>query len=641
MPKESLRGSDVSELELDDEEFAEHTDIEEISADEVESLDDPVPGILSQSYPPELAADLNDLDEPAYPDEPDEDEPDDAELAAMADELGLGPSTEPPEAAAHKPVAPAGPVIDVPDELSPAEAGQLELGEVSALKVLFGCAIAASNGVARFRGEQGTVKLHYRGGTIETLRCTVPSLSLGRFLLDRGVCSQAELDAAVQSGAELSEALVASGVVDASRLTAELIEWSKWVLGQLARWTTGHCHFLEGRAPDARPSLGLGRFKPLEEAVRLGFTEEELTERYQRIMNRSLIVSTAGPVSYEDLGLYAPERSAFSRLDGERTLQELLAELEGDSEAQLGALRAVHLGLESDLIQIGPGPVARAQLRRTRELELELTQLRQRRNFFEILGVGPEASDAEVKKSYLELVDHYTRDTAAKELPQLTEVRGKLSELLEKAFTALSSREKRERGASVVARITPATPQSQSIPPRAASVSTPAAKAQSSVELFEEAEAAVLKANYALALQKIDEAIEARPDRIQYRLYKEYYKALSDKYDRITAAGNAIKEIEKLVGDNDKVVDAYLLMGRLNKFARKKAEAGACFERVLELEPENQEAQTEVRIKSNRARTSVVQEPSRAESALSFIKKRLKLEEEDPKAKKKKKPPPT
>lgn len=637
MPNESLNGRLVSEL--DDDEFVEHTDIEEISADEIEELDAPTPSALSQSYPPELAADLNDLDDPAYDDVGDQDEPDDAELAALADELGVGLRTDPPGDSPPEVVVPTGPIIDVPDELASSEPGQLELGEVSALKVLFGCAMSGSSGIARFRNETGTIKLHYRAGVIELVRCTIPSLSLGAFLLERGGCSNEELEAALQAGGELSEALVAAGALGAPQMTAELVEWSKGVLAQLVTWSAGSCHFLEGRALESRSRLGFSRFKPLEDAVRLGLGEAPLLERFQRILNRSLLVLVGGPVSVDDLGLDAPERNALSRLDGDRSLQDLLAELEADPEGRVAALRAVHLGLESGLIEIGPGPVARAQLKRVQELERELAQLRQKRNFFELLGVGSEATDAEVKKSYLDLVDLYTRDTAPKELPQLTEVRAKLSDLLDKAFTALSTREKRERGASVVARISPVSSQPQSLPPRAPSM-PPAAKAQSSVELFEAAEAAILKANYTLALQKIDEAIEARPDRVQYRLYKEYYKVLSDKYDRITAAGNAIKEIQKLVGDNDKVVDAHLLMGRLYKFARKKAEAGAAFERVLELDPDNQEAKTEVRIKSNRDKSAVIQQPSRAESALSFIKKRLNLEEEDPKAKKKKKPPP-
>lgn len=649
MPNET--GENRADQDLDDDEldFVEATNVEEVSDSEIVDMDDQLGLALSQGYPPGLSADLNDLDDAALGLEDDAEASDDAELAAMADELGLGPTTEPPEhvASVSKPTeAPglAGPVIDVADELSPSEEGQMELGHVTALKVLFGCAMASSSGILRFRNEAGTVKLHYRRGIIEAVRCSIPELGFDRHLIERGTCTDAELQAArasdVAPGGDLPAALVSAQIATARQVAGELVEWSKSVLGQLAGWNAGFCHFLEGRPPDAWADLGFERFTPLQEAVRVAFTLEQLRERFERIMARSLIPTKAGSLGFEDLGLHGPEQAAFSRLDGEKTLQDLLEGFEGDPEAQAAALRAVHLGLESDLIQIGPGPVARAQLKRAEELERELVQLRQRRNFFEILGVGPEAADAEVKRNYLDLIDHYTRDTAPKELPRLTEARKKLSDLLEKAFTALSTREKRERGATVVARINPVNTQNQSLPPRAPSLA-PAAKAQSSVELFEEAEAAALKANYVLCLQKIDEAIEARPDRIQYRLYKEYYKALSDKYDRITAAGNAIKEIQKLVGDNDRVVDAHLLMGRLYKFARKKAEAGAAFERVLELEPDNPEAQTEVRIKSNRAQSSVIKPPTRAESALSFFKNLVNKEEEDPKKKKKKKPPPT
>ncbi len=654
-------------------------DHEEPATDAVE-MPDVAPPDLSQLNPPELAADLDDLSEapsaaPANPwrndpdldelaaaaaEEESEEEPDDAELARLADEMGLGLDTDPPapgptpqvvpapksDAQAAKPLAEppedTRPEIEVSDELARDEAGLLELGAVSGLKVLYGCALSRSSGIARFRDARGTVKLYYRQGIIEGARSTIPELSLRQFLLERGVCSEASLDAAqAELGGnyhDLASGLVGQGALDAPRLNRELTEWIKRTLGELAGWTAGACHFLEGRVPAPLHSIGLDRFKPLEEAVRVGFTPEQLGQRLERVMARSLIVKKGGEASFEDLRLYPSEQSALSRLDDEKTLAELLTDLEGSADAQAAALRAVFLGIESDLVQIGPGPVARAQIRRTQELENELVLLRQKGSFFEVLGVTPESSDIDVKQRYLDLLDHYTKDTAAKELPQLTQARSKISELLEKAFAALATKEKRERGATVVARISPVS--QGSAPARMPSI-FPGAKAQSSVELFEEAEAAARKANYALCLQKIDEAIDARPDRLQYRLYKEYYKALSDKYDRITAASNAIKEIAKLVGDNERVAEAHLLMGRLYKFARKKAEAGEAFERVLELEPDNVEAQTEVRIKTNRAAASAVKQPSRAESAISFFKNLVSPEDDDPKKKKKKKPPPT
>jgi CheY-like chemotaxis protein len=158
---------------------------------------------------------------------------------------------------------------------------------------------------------------------------------LGRYLVDDGAIARDELEQILSSrteGKPSGELLVALGLVTPSQVRKALVRQTMELVFECVRWTTGRFGFTVGK-----PS-------PEAEKARLGLPIGGLVvEGFRRVDEWRLIEGSFdfGDVLYRDqaavhaLGNQADltklERAVLAKIDGERTVREIIDQIEGSS----------------------------------------------------------------------------------------------------------------------------------------------------------------------------------------------------------------------------------------------------------------------------------------------------------------------
>ncbi|MBI2372486.1 MAG: tetratricopeptide repeat protein [Deltaproteobacteria bacterium] len=564
-----------------------------------------------------------DDDEPAAP-------KDDAlEMDSGLDDLALpddlGEAAAPPEPP------------DTGCEIDPTEEGQVPLdAQITPLKVMFGCAMHKSSGSLRFRGANGGFKLNYVEGSIVEVFTNVEKQSLPTFLIDNEVCDEDTVKKAQKSleterAQSLQDALIKRNLAPAASINRATVLWAKSILGEIIRIDSGVCHFSEAKVRVPVVSLAFGPWQAPIDAVRASFLKRDLERRLAGVMDKAASLNPAGTVNLDDVAFQAGEKSVITGLDGAKTVKQTVDALRSDQAQQMNALRAIFVGIEAGLLVAG-SPREVAQIAKAKEILEQYAKLKDS-DEYDILGVPRSANAQLIRARIQELKKIYAGDPEG-EIPALQDAKAQLFSLFEKAVRTFSARKEELGKPRVLARPVSVMEKTRSPAGRDGSVAdaAPVAAAEDNAtkakKLFDQAEAAAKKGSYKEATEKLDRATELDPDRRTfYKVHQLYYAAVSDKADRLEAAKAGIKEIEVAMTTGSQVAEGWVLIGRLYKFAREKEQSAKAFEKALGLDPNNQEAKTEVNMAQRRGLSSaeVLAAGSRgpASSAFSFLKKKI------------------
>jgi tetratricopeptide (TPR) repeat protein len=289
--------------------------------------------------------------------------------------------------------------------------------------------------------------------------------------------------------------------------------------------------------------------------------------------------------------------------------------VEADGPATLSPDEAFPLAtLIEDGVPPGPGqaevppptpPLDPETRERQREI-LEVFQSLPGKNHFEVLGVEPGCSDADVKRAYAALVKRYHPD--AQRDPRLEDVHDYLAAIfirVSEAWEVLGegpSRARYEARLGVVrppreaAPSPPAAPPGPTAPRAAAPAPTPAPPATPEyvppeVTLFK-ARLLLSQARYWDVIQVLESAVpQMEPRRQQHKGRILLAKAYAKNPNWVRRAEEYLQEV---VREDPTNVDAHFELGRLYKQVGQAARAQAAFRKVVELKPEHREAVAEL-----------------------------------------------
>jgi len=242
------------------------------------------------------------------------------------------------------------------------------------------------------------------------------------------------------------------------------------------------------------------------------------------------------------------------------------------------------------------------------------------KNHFEVLGVEPGCSDAEVKRAYTTLVKRYHPD--AQRDPRLEDMHDYLEAIfirVGEAWEVLGdarSRASYEARSGVVRRPREAKPSppaapatlpgpaaSATVPGPAAPVSGPAAPPAPPAappapdyvppeEILFRARLLISQARYWDAIQVLESTVpQMEPRRNQHKGRILLAKAYAKNPNWVRRAEEYLHQVVREDPDN---VDAHYELGRLYKQVGHAARAQAAFRRVVELKPEHREAAAEL-----------------------------------------------
>jgi hypothetical protein len=249
-----------------------------------------------------------------------------------------------------------------------------------------------------------------------------------------------------------------------------------------------------------------------------------------------------------------------------------------------------------------PSPAPAAPLdpetREQRRQILELFQSLPGKNHFEVLGVEPGCSDADVKKAYAALAKRYHPDVHRD--PRLAD----LHDILEGIFIRVGeawevlgdarSRASYEARSGVVRRprVEPPPTAAPGRPPATPTAAPPVAEYVPPEEILFRARLLISQARYWDAIQVLENAVpqmEARRDQHKGRILLARAYAKNPNWVR-----RAEEYLHEVVREDPANVEAHYELGRLYKQVGQAARAQAAFRRVVELKPEHREAAAEL-----------------------------------------------
>jgi hypothetical protein len=495
--------------------------------------------------------------------------------------------------------------------------GPLSDGSVTgALRDAYG---RRETGLLHFDSHGTRLSVRFVSGHIVSGASSAPHGRLGPCMVRHGLLSAADLDraaGATAQGKRLGVVLQELGVLEKQKLEEAVGIHVREVLAQALSWTDGTYSFepqVEEIAPREDVTLRLSTGDLLLEVVR------GLDPKVARCRLGSLdqvVVPSSDPLlRFQRVTLSSLDGFVLSRADGTMAASAILdiAPLTRE-EAEKSLLGLLCTGmLERVPAELVARPVTAGGFR------AEIIDTFQRlpfRNHFEVLGVSPSSSDAEVKAAYHQLVKRFHPDVHHD--PTLADLKHKLQAIFVRlglAYKALVDAPSRGRyAASFTCAVRPvpkvATPeQVDRTEPAAAPAAAAAAPSEATPALSAPVAArvetrAVLPeeslrnaqqyfehGHYWDAIQTIEEVLPAMQGRLRARarllLAQAYLK--NPKWTK-----SAEQELKNVLADDPSNADAYFLLGTIYKQGGLAQRSTNMFRKALELNPRHKGASAEV-----------------------------------------------
>ncbi|MBI2377579.1 MAG: DnaJ domain-containing protein [Deltaproteobacteria bacterium] len=456
------------------------------------------------------------------------------------------------------------------------------------LKVLFRHAASRAKGRLVITSGDGMLDLRYIDGKIVAFDTDVPYLALGTFLLQGKICDAAAISTGKQKaatmGGDLGGALVMLGLLPPHTFMEQLPNWvRKSLVGSLG-WSDFSSDFTEMDIPNPPIPLGLERFRVFSQILDL-IEKQTLDAWFDKRLRLPLIRSGVEGASFDDVGLDPKSLRVLRSVDGTKTGDDILKNVGGRTEHQLSALRALYFATQVGLSVFGEDQRTPEEQKQARKLD-ELREKLEKSNHFDVLGVTAKSTDDEVTSKYKEFAKKYHPDMLKEgAIPELLEARAKLFDTYRRSYDALKDQKKRESYQLIVDKGYDPTLDEQQIVRNVL---------QAEVE-FKKAEALIRLRKYSDAVDILNRAEQLKPDDVEIKLFKVYAKIMNEKP---TSSGTqaAIEEIRVHLKANPKIMMGFVFLARLYKMDEQPAKAAKAWKLVIELDPKNNEATSELRL---------------------------------------------
>ncbi|MBI2375766.1 MAG: HEAT repeat domain-containing protein [Deltaproteobacteria bacterium] len=556
------------------------------------------------------------------------------------------------------------PGLDLPVDLDAGAENQTSLSVASPLRILFGCAMSKVTGALRIQSPRGGFRIHYQDGCVTEVVTTVPSADFLDFLAARGLLPS-DLPSRIPLAARAAPSRARAAVLDHAAVRPEVLPaamdaWTRAVLTELVQVMTGSAQFVPGepRAPAVPHTLT--RFDAPLVGARGAPTPPATVQALIELGDAPLQSFRQGDVTLSDLPLTLEERHVSEWLATDKNLGKLLSVMKPDDPRREVVFRLVNLGMSADLLR-PPSARELAQFRKVAALRSELSALATKTPR-EILGLGEEPTIAELRARISELDLAHKPDPEG-EISELATARKELIQSFAAAAAVIVDEIKARKGRTPSGGATrnveltsdkPMTSAPKStgeLPPTAPAsalgvpsegshtelatapmppiVDAPGADSKKTPEaLVAGAREAGKKGRYSDAVYMLSRAQQLdREHETRYLVLAIYFRALGASMDRQRAASLGAAWIESLLSTHVEA-EAWALLGSLRKKYGDREGSLAAFERALQLDPNQTDAKTEVRMARRRTGdTSEIlaerQGRGVASQAFSFLEKKL------------------
>ena len=462
----------------------------------------------------------------------------------------------------------------------------------SMLEAYFRCAKEKVTGYLVAPRQTGELRISYSEGKIVEIFTDIPTISLSRFLIDKGVFNQASFDDRLpipppRSG-DLGDALIAAGLVPPHVFLEKVVEWAKFVLGASLKWDTTAVGFELGAIGSPQIPLMLERMPALVEAVRAGVDRDVYDRMLEPKANLLIIPSSPDGVLIDEFKLKPGELRLLKSVDGTKTLSELTSNATKEQKDLLS--KVLYFAIEAGFLVWGEDTVIPKERAEAVRLQGVLGRMKEK-TAFEALNVPETVSDENVRNRYMELAKLYHPDNVrANAAPELIEAMRALFAYVQESFAAIETGEKRKTITNIRQLGFTGKESEDDIVRRVLEAEI----------LFKKAKTFVKLSKYDEAVAAIKDAVVKKPKDTEIKVHARYYEYLAsvrDKSGKGNDAERAIADIANLLKlEEDEIASGYLILGKLFKAVAREDEALKMFKKVLKFDPKNHDAESEVRL---------------------------------------------
>ena len=234
--------------------------------------------------------------------------------------------------------------------LSPELSG--DLGERSLVAVLFPLAVDEETGLIVLQSGEAVKEIYLVDGDPHFVASNLPEELFGQYLVQRGAITEGELAMALAMlphfEGKLGSTLVGLGLLRPMEVLRYLTHQVRQKLVNAFGWERGRYSFYKGhQAEQEAAPLGLDAFEMIGAGVKA--LSVELVERRLAPVWSRRPKAVPGPVPPEVFRLGAETRAVFNKLDGRRTLGEMVEPYD-DVEERGFFLRVAYLFIEAGLV---------------------------------------------------------------------------------------------------------------------------------------------------------------------------------------------------------------------------------------------------------------------------------------------------
>ena len=338
--------------------------------------------------------------------------------------------------------------------------------------------VKQKTGTLAFAREDAVKKIYLKGGEILYASSSLESDQLGSCLLQAGKLTRLQYDASTElsqkTGRSFAAVVVERGFLPPQDLVAEARGLVRQIVLSVFSWRDGHYIFDNGQIP-------LAEIIPLQMK-----TEDLILEGVRgldwQVVRKSLpplktiLRPVAGePLLFRSFELDQDQQAVYSHIDGRASIEEICSRT---GMGDFNSLKAVYVLLALKLVEKGeikPGEEKRFGLfsaktaaagteqnpeeeerrgdtsERTEQVPVSKETIQgaydklKNQDHYQVLGVGYDASEPEIKKAYFRLAKLYHPDRHLS--PEMREMKEKLESLFTRAsdaYQTLSDGERRK-----------------------------------------------------------------------------------------------------------------------------------------------------------------------------------------------------
>ena len=525
---------------------------------------------------------------------------------------------------------------NTPPEPKPASAlpGSGDLSKTSAFQLYFLASTANESGILSFRLPDCEIQVAFRKGTPERIESSHPADGLARFLLQQKVVQPEQIEQAERAagdfGGDLLTALLGLKLLPVDTAFEHLARRAALLLGRAVTAQNGSFAFRSEQLPPHRATSIGTRWGLLVEVVRR-MSLVEIRRRLAPILELP-VQKALGSGFIAELHLNAQEMRALSRVDGSRSLKQLLQTFPQDSETLerlLFLLKELHgLSFRSappmlerktpdaspaqpqqktapaeKATEVPTAAVAAsnavAQLPSSAapsappasshsglaELRAKVAGLKEQ-NHFQVLGLNEKANPAAIRTAYFRLAKILHPDTLPPNAPaEMASLKSQLFAAIGEAYRKLSNDESR---ANYLESLKSGSAEQVDV-----------AQIFRAEETFEKGCALIKVKRYSEAIEQLDEAIAGNPQEGEFYAWRGYAKFLISTQSS-ECFREAQKDFQQALKLNERAAPIHYLLGEVARIRGDVAGAVKHYHRALELHPDYLDARRQLRFVSSK-----------------------------------------